>query len=146
LDQEGEPGIAAEPMAWPPPAEWRYVVSPHPVDRRDPHLYHKTTVRPLYVREFARLQALTGCDEVLFVNERGELTEGSRTSLFIEREGRLLTPPLECGLLDGTLRRAMLETDPALAATAVLRPDDLRTADRVLLGNSVRGLIAATPV
>lgn len=146
MDQDGEPGIEAEPMAWPPALSWRYALSPHPVDRRDPHLYHKTTLRPLYVREFARLHALTGCDEVLFFNDRGELTEGSRSNLFIERGGRLLTPPVACGLLDGTLRRELLETDPARVATAVLRPADLGSADRVFLGNSVRGLIAARPV
>jgi para-aminobenzoate synthetase/4-amino-4-deoxychorismate lyase len=77
------------------------------------------------------------------MNERGELTEGSFTNLFVERGGLLLTPPVSCGLLDGTLRRALLADPARPAAEAVLYPEDLDTADRVYLGNSVRGLMRA---
>jgi branched-subunit amino acid aminotransferase/4-amino-4-deoxychorismate lyase len=89
----------------------------------------------LYDSEAARL----GADEALFVNERGELTEGSRSTLFVRLGGKLLTPPLACGLLDGILRRELLET--GACAEAVLTPADLETAGEVLFGNSLRGLI-----
>jgi para-aminobenzoate synthetase/4-amino-4-deoxychorismate lyase len=82
----------------------------------------------------------------VFVNEKGELTEGSYTNLFVERDGRLLTPPLACGLLNGTLRRALLADPDCAIEEAVLTPVDLESADRVYLGNSVRGLVRAEPV
>ena len=90
--------------------------------------------------ERERLAAETGCEEVLFVNERGELTEGSYTSIFVERNSMLMTPPLACGLLDGTLRRELLESEGNRVVERVLYPVDLDTADAVWLGNSVRGL------
>jgi para-aminobenzoate synthetase/4-amino-4-deoxychorismate lyase len=65
----------------------------------DIFLYHKTTNRRLYDSEFSRVQHGYGCTEVLFCNERGELTEGSRTNLFVQFDGLLHTPPPRCGLL-----------------------------------------------
>jgi branched-subunit amino acid aminotransferase/4-amino-4-deoxychorismate lyase len=108
----------------------------------DPFLYHKTTWRPVYEEELARARAC-GFDEVLFRNEAGELTEGAWNNLFVRRAGRLLTPPVRCGLLDGTLRQELLAT--GAAEEAVLRPEDLMGAEEVLFGNSVRGLMRATP-
>ncbi len=145
LDGDGVVSITAAPLE-PLPAVLRYALSPRPMSSREPLRYHKTTRREAYDGELARLRAATGCDEVLFVNERGELTEGAWTSLFLRRGARLLTPKLDCGLLDGTLRRELLASDPPAAAEAVLYPADLATADAVLLGNSVRGLVAACPV
>ena len=90
-----------------------------------------------------RQKALNGCDEVVFLNQRGELTEGTRTTLFLEQDGRLFTPALACGLLPGTLREELLDLPRAAASEAVLTPADLARADRIYLGNSVRGLIRA---
>ena len=88
-----------------------------------------------------RAQAALGVDEVVFLNERGELTEGSITNLFVERDGVLLTPALDCGLLPGTLRAELLAE--GRAREAVLTLADLDTAQAIWLGNSVRGLLAA---
>ncbi len=85
-----------------------------------------------------------GIDEMLFLNERGEITEGSRTNLFAEIDGRLLTPPLDCGLLDGCLRRELL--DEGRCVEAILTLPVLERATRVFLGNSLRGLIPADRV
>jgi para-aminobenzoate synthetase/4-amino-4-deoxychorismate lyase len=135
--------VAAAPMATPrPDAVLRYAIGEERTSSADRFLYHKTTRRQLYDRTRERLAAETGCDEVLFRNERGELTEGSFTNLFVERNGRLLTPPLHCGLLNGTLRQRLLAET---AEEAVLFPEDLATG-RVYLGNSVRGLIHAEMV
>jgi para-aminobenzoate synthetase/4-amino-4-deoxychorismate lyase len=103
----------------------------------------KTTRRSFYEGELARLGGATGCDEVLFLNERGELTEGVWTNLFVRCGGPLLTPPVARGLLDGTLRQELLATRPDEVAEALLRPSDLADAEAVLLGNSVRGLMPA---
>ena len=55
----------------------------------DPFLFHKTTRRELYDGEWKHYNETLGADEVLYLNERGELAEGSRTTIFIERDGRL---------------------------------------------------------
>ena len=122
---------------------WRFVISDKRIDEKDPLFYHKTTRRQFYDREMERQKALTGCDEVVFLNTRGELTEGTRTTLFLEQDGRLFTPALACGLLPGTLREELLDLPRAAASEAVLTPADLARADRIYLGNSVRGLVRA---
>jgi para-aminobenzoate synthetase/4-amino-4-deoxychorismate lyase len=101
-------------------------------------LFHKTTHRPLYAEAFkAATQA--GFDDVLFLNLRGEVTEGAIHNLFVEKGGRLFTPPIECGLLAGVHRRHLLETRPDVSER-VLHLEDLRQADAVYLSNAVRGL------
>jgi para-aminobenzoate synthetase/4-amino-4-deoxychorismate lyase len=122
---------------------WRFVISDQRLDEKDPLFYHKTTRRQFFDREMERQKALTGCDEVVFLNKKGELTEGTRTNLFIELDGRLFTPALTCGLLPGTLREELLDLPRAAASEAVLTPQDLLAAERIYLGNSVRGLIRA---
>jgi para-aminobenzoate synthetase/4-amino-4-deoxychorismate lyase len=102
-------------------------------------LFHKTTNRAFYDETRTRYQAETGCQEVLFENDRGFLTEGSYTTLFLKIGGRLLTPALEHGLLPGTFREGLLER--GLAVEADLTRADLENADAVFVGNSVRGLV-----
>ena len=75
---------------------------------------------------------------MLFVDPDGFLTEGSFTSLFVERDGMLLTPPLARGLLPGVLRERLI--DEGRAEEADLREADL--AGGFLIGNALRGLFA----
>ena len=89
----------------------RVALSPHRVDPLDPMLFHKTTHRPLYIEAFAAAIA-AGYDEVLFLNDRGEVTECSNHNTFIESAGRLITPPTECGLIPGVHRQLILQTHP----------------------------------
>ena len=110
-------------------------IVPLPVDSSDWRLRHKTSDRAFY--DEARIAA--GTFEVLFADREGFLTEGSFTSLFVERGGRLLTPPLARGLLPGILRQELI--DEGRAVEAELRPADL--AAGFLIGNSARGLIPA---
>ncbi len=141
LNRQGDISITSTALA--PPdrdATFRFVISEHRIDSRDPFFRHKTTRRQLYDREYARWHEATGCDEVLFLNERDELAEGSRTNVFLERDGMLVTPPLSSGALPGTLRRALIEDEPRVATEAVLTLKDLEGTMRVLFGNSVRGL------
>ncbi|MXN66492.1 aminodeoxychorismate synthase component I [Stappia sp. GBMRC 2046] len=119
---------------------WRVAICDTSVSAEDAFLYHKTTRRVFFDETRKALAGELGIDEVLFVNEDGFLTEGSYTSLFIERDGRLLTPALRHGLLPGTFRAALLETGRAIEAD--LTPADLANG-AVFLGNSVRGLIKA---
>ena len=108
------------------------------VDSADKWLYHKTTNRGSYVQALAEASR-TGHDDVLFFNQSGELTEGAISNVFVEKDGRLLTPPIECGLLPGVYRRHLLETRSEIEER-ILSEDDLRTADAVYITNAVRGL------
>jgi len=77
-----------------------------------------------------------GADQTLHFNERGELTESTSMNLVLERDGRMLTPALSAGLLDGTYRSRLVALGEL--TEAVLTVDDLRSADRIWLVNSVR--------
>jgi para-aminobenzoate synthetase/4-amino-4-deoxychorismate lyase len=120
---------------------FRFVLAETPMDPASLFLYHKTTNRSFYDDERNRLAQITGCDEAVFLNVRGELTEGSFTNLFLEKEGTLLTPALQCGLLPGTLRQDLLNRGKVCEAILTVR--DLQKADAIWLGNSVRGLLRA---
>ena len=137
LDEAGALRATAHALPDDPP-HWTYAVSPLRTDSADPLLRHKTTWREMYDAEAKR----SGSDEVIFRNARGELTEGARSNIFVRRDGVLLTPPLDCGLLPGCLRAELLETGQA--REAVLTPADLQ--GEVWFGNSLRGLILGTPI
>lgn len=100
----------------------------------------KTSFRDFYDGERERVSALSGADEVLFLGPDGLLKEGSFTSLFVEKEGRLLTPRAP-GLLPGVLRAELLDTGQAVEAD--LRLNDLTSAETLYVGNSLRGLLRA---
>jgi para-aminobenzoate synthetase / 4-amino-4-deoxychorismate lyase len=128
-----EPAINREPPL-------RAAISTLRVSSTAPMLRHKTTMRAMYDTEFRAWSARIGCFDVIFTNEHGQVTEGTRTNVFVQRGAEILTPPLECGLLDGTLRRWMLDARPVSIRECVMTVDDLVSADRIFLGNSVRGL------
>ncbi|MEO0500784.1 MAG: aminotransferase class IV, partial [Pseudomonadota bacterium] len=114
------------------------VVVPLPVDADDWRLSHKVSDRDFY--DISRRNA--GTDEVLFHRPDGLLTEGSFTSLFVKRDGRLLTPRLETGLLPGVLRADLIEKGDAIEAD--LTADDLD--GEIFVGNALRGLVPAVLV
>jgi len=123
-----------------------FAVSDKTTDSKDTLYRHKTTRRELYDNERQRLQKITGCDEAVFTNERGEITEGSITTIFVEMDGILKTPPVASGVLPGTLRAQMLADKEVPITEATLTPADLKSADQVFLGNSVRGLLKARQI
>jgi para-aminobenzoate synthetase/4-amino-4-deoxychorismate lyase len=110
------------------------------VDSRDPWLHIKSAWRPAHRRAFTEATA-HGCFDALMCNERGELTEGTRTNLFVELDGALFTPPLECGLLPGILRERLLAD--GVARERILVDEDLTRATIIYVGNSARGLLRA---
>lgn len=131
-------GAVSIEVAPPPPAPDRPLavrVVPLPVASTDFRLRHKTSDRAFY--DDARRAA--GSDEVIFLDERGHLTEGSFTSLFVERDGMLVTPPLACGLLPGVLRAELIDTGRAVEGELV--PADLEGG--FFVGNALRGLMPA---
>jgi para-aminobenzoate synthetase / 4-amino-4-deoxychorismate lyase len=116
----------------------RVRISSARVSSRDHFLYHKTTRRDEFDREWAAA-VNAECDDSLFFNERGELTEGAIHNVFIVKDGVWRTPPVECGLLPGTYRAKVLREHPD-ARTEALTLDDLKRADEIYLCNSVRGM------
>jgi para-aminobenzoate synthetase/4-amino-4-deoxychorismate lyase len=109
-----------------------------PVDAGDWRLRHKTSDRHFYRAGLEAAQA-AGAHEALFLREDGLVTEGTFTNLFVERDGKLLTPPLALGLLPGVLRRSLIDAGRAVEAELTL--DDL--AGDFLIGNARRGLMPA---
>lgn len=102
-------------------------------------LRHKTTARQRYDRILAALADRPEVFDAVFLNTTGEVCEGARSNVFVERAGLLLTPPLACGLLPGVLRRTLLESGRAVES--VLSLDDLRRGDALYVGNALRGLL-----
>ncbi len=133
LDREGgvEWTVAALPAA---KAEWRVGLAAERLRSDDPWLRVKSTRREVYDR--ARAALSPDLDEVLFLNERGEVCDGSITSVFFDRGQGLRTPPLSCGLLPGVLRAELG------CPEQVLRAEDLPKV-RLWVGNALRGLIPA---
>jgi para-aminobenzoate synthetase/4-amino-4-deoxychorismate lyase len=115
----------------------RIRVASHRTSSADVFLRHKTTHRELYDSQYASCRS-DGFDEVIFLNEKDEVTEGAISNIVIRRTGKLLTPPLSSGVLPGVFRRHLLET--ALTEEAVLTLQDLESAEAIYLCNSLRGL------
>jgi len=105
----------------------------------DPTLRYKTTMRNAY-DEALRLARRVGAAEGLLVNEAGRIADGSRTSLFVEIDGRLATPPLEDGAVEGILRAELLARQAAVERS--LCAADL-VGRKLFIGNAARGLVPA---
>lgn len=139
LDRAGEFDLTTAPLGEAPP-EWRIAIAPDRLHSSDRWLGMKTTNRAIY--DQARATLPDGVDELIFVNERGHLCEGTITNLFADLGDGLVTPPLSDGLLPGILREEMLDGRKAQEATLI--PADLTRTQRLYVGNSLRGLIPAT--
>ena len=133
--RSGALAIEVRPLPTAAETQWQVKIVPLPVDVQDFRLSHKTSDRAFY----DKARKASGADEVLFIDPDGFLTEGSITTLFVERDAVLMTPPVSRGLLPSVLRRELIESGRAVEAD--LRPDDL--AGGFLLGNSLRGLFPA---
>lgn len=140
LDRLGRPHVEAAPLD--DRAIRTAVIYPEPVSLDDPFLRHKTTHRPFYdaALGFARE---AGADEAILIDTEGFVTEGTFTNVWIERDGRLLTPPLTRSGLAGVERARRLATDPR-AAEVPLRPDEMLRAEAVYLSNALRGFVRVT--
>jgi 4-amino-4-deoxychorismate lyase/para-aminobenzoate synthetase/4-amino-4-deoxychorismate lyase len=124
-----------EHRTW-PQAIMQLACVPRNAPAGDPRLAHKTTDRAIYRDALKR----GGTYEVVMTDEQGYLTEGSFSSIFVERGDKLLTPPLSRGLLPGVLRRSLIDMGEAIEAD--LRPRDLEKG--FFIGNAARGMVAAS--
>lgn len=133
LDREGtvEWTVAPLPAAR---AEWRVGLAAQRLRSDDPWLSVKSTRREAY--DQARAALPMGLDEVIFLNERGEVCDGSITTVFFDRGQGMRTPPLSSGLLPGVLRAE-------LGCPEELLPADDLPGVRLWVGNALRGLMPA---
>jgi branched-chain amino acid aminotransferase len=87
-----------------------------------------------------------GYDEVVLLNERGEVAECTAANIFCVRDGRVLTPPLPSGCLEGVTRGVVLEIGAGAGVPVeerTLMPEDLYSADGVFISSTNRNIIAA---
>lgn len=113
-------------------------LSKKPVNSNEAMLYHKTTYRPWYEKAMEKIKKGEIFDEIFF-NEKGELTEGARSNIILEIDGKWFTPPVECGILNGVLRQRLLKQGKI--KEKILRLEDLQKADKIYCINSVRGIV-----
>nr|WP_232843724.1 aminotransferase class IV family protein [Rhodobacter amnigenus] len=123
--------VAALPAAR---AEWRVGLAGARLASGDPWLRVKSTRRGVY--DAARAALPEGLDEVVFLNERDEVCDGTITTVFFDRGQGMRTPPVSSGLLPGVLRAEMAVPEE------VLRAEDLPRV-RLWVGNALRGLMPA---
>jgi para-aminobenzoate synthetase/4-amino-4-deoxychorismate lyase len=113
------------------------IVSQNKINSQDKFRYFKTTNRKLYDEEYSRYNS-KGFYEVLYLNERDELVEGSRTNLFFRKADCLYTPSLESGSLPGVFRKYFIEKHLDVFENNI-KIEDLINADELLLTNALRG-------
>lgn len=114
----------------------RLLLSEEKTDSKDIFLYHKTTNRRFYNSKF--IEAVSnGFDEIIFCNEKGQITEGAISNIFVKIDNKWLTPPVKSGLLPGIWRSKKIhELD---AKEKILFREDILRAEDIIIGNSVRG-------
>ncbi len=117
--------------------------SPIVLNSQEALLQHKTTHRPWYDITTEWLSAHPAYFDQIFVNERAELCEGSRSNIYLLSDGVWLTPPLHCGLLGGTMRARLLQSGQV--QEAVLHLSDTPDAQAIRLSNALRGWFEVKP-
>jgi para-aminobenzoate synthetase/4-amino-4-deoxychorismate lyase len=134
LDRQGSLEVTKEALT--PASVWTLALARKQTSSTNPFLYHKTTYRKPYQEH---IDAQPAKDDILLYNERMELTESCRANLVLTLEGKKFTPPVRCGLLNGTLRQELLAKGEV--EEKVLYLADLQRAEKIQLINSVRGWI-----
>lgn len=127
LAAEWSPLPAGEPEAM------RVALDREPISSDDIYLFHKTTQRREYSKRVARHPEV---DDVLLVNERGEVTEATTANLVVLLEGRWWTPPIEAGCLPGIYRQILLDKGDIAERPILIQ--ELLAAQQFALVNSVR--------
>ncbi len=133
VSRDGNSEIQTFPIGGAQASAPAVAITPKPVDSQNVFLFHKTTHREVYA---AAKADFPDCDDVILWNEKGEITESSMANVVIRKDGKLITPPVECGLLAGTFRAHLLKSGEIEEGIVAL--DDLKRAEAVWLINSVR--------
>ena len=138
VERNGKAHVKASPLGEPRKAPAAVKFASRAVDDRNPLVFHKTTERSRYDVELERCHP---CDDVIFWNCRGEVTESTIANVVVFSEGKHWTPPREAGLLAGTLREELIAKGELFERT--ITKEELARAGSFALINSVRGWMPA---
>ena len=116
----------------------KITISPIIQSSKNEFLYYKTTYRPWFFDSFQKIRDGKIFDEIFF-NEKEELTEGARSNIVLQIKGKLYTPPINCGLLNGIYRQKLL--NEGKCTEKILYKTDLLSAEKIFCINSVRGIV-----
>jgi para-aminobenzoate synthetase/4-amino-4-deoxychorismate lyase len=143
LNQAGVHSLHSAPLVALADGPVKLLLAEAPVTSSELFLRHKTTLRARYDAGWRDAEA-QGAFDTLFFNERGELTEGGRSNVFVKLGGHWHTPPLSAGVLPGVMRGVLL-LDPDWAARETAVPLALlRQAEEIVVCNALRGVLKAT--
>ncbi|GAB3470062.1 bifunctional anthranilate synthase component I family protein/class IV aminotransferase [Massilia terrae] len=142
IGSDGQPRATSAALGPNPQEPVRLLLSEEATCSTDVFLAHKTSHRARYDAAWRAAEA-KGAFDILFFNERGELTEGGRSNVFVRLGGRWYTPPLTCGLLPGVLRGVMLAAPAWRASEKVITRAMLDQAEDIIVCNSLRGPLRA---
>ncbi len=126
----------------PLPAEQEIMLAPEALRSSESLLRYKTTYRPWYTKTIEWLPAHPHIFDLVYLNERGELCEGSRSNVYLRLDGDWYTPPVDSGCLPGVQRAELLDTGNV--SERVLTLADLHAADEIRLSNALRGWFTVT--
>jgi para-aminobenzoate synthetase/4-amino-4-deoxychorismate lyase len=138
IDPDGSAHTEYGPLAPKGDTPLRVRISPNPIDDTDPLIFHKISARERYDAALAECQP---CDDVIFTNARGEITESTIANAVIEVDGKKWTPPREAGLLGGTMRAELIARGEIFERPIAVQ--ELQRIGTFWLVNSVRGWMAA---
>lgn len=134
VDRTGWVTVESEPAPDQPAGPVRLAIDTVPVDPDDPFIRHKTTNRRVYDEARRRHP---GADDVVLVNDQGEVTETTIANLAVLVDGAWRTPPLSAGCLPGVERAVAVDESRVVVAPVTV--DDLRRAEAIARLNSLRG-------
>jgi len=137
LYSDSEVSVAKEEVKL--PEKFKIILSDVKADENNPFLYNKTTNRRVYDKENSRARK-QGCYDAVFTNSKGELTEGAITNIYLQIDGKIYTPPVKCGLLNGIER--MKSVNKGRVIEKVLTAADIEKAEKIFISNSVIGFRA----
>jgi 4-amino-4-deoxychorismate lyase len=139
--RDGSRNIQTAPLPPLQPAQ-EAMLAPEALRSSEPLLRYKTTYRPWYTKTIEWLPSHPHIFDLLYLNERGELCEGSRSNVYLRLDGDWYTPPVDSGCLPGVQRAELLETGKV--EERVLTLADLHAAEEIRLSNALRGWFPVT--
>ena len=133
LNTKGNVTIQSFQITEKPSNPVRLGLSQKTVNSQNPMLFNKTTNRTIYQ---SALSTCPDCDDVLMVNEKGQITETTICNIVVRLKDKLVTPELDCGLLPGTFRQYLLDKGEIIEGT--LTREDLTLCEEIFVINSVQ--------
>jgi para-aminobenzoate synthetase / 4-amino-4-deoxychorismate lyase len=119
--------------------QYKIKISEKIVHSNELFLYHKTSIRSMYDEEYHKNKEFF--DDIIFTNEKGEITEGCISNIFIFSEGIYFTPPITSGILKGIFRSKLLGKFPKIFKEKIITKKMLLESNKIFICNSVRGVV-----